>query len=35
MDVMRHRVMVTYEADAEGLISENIVTKIFEEIPVP
>jgi MoxR-like ATPase len=35
MDVMRHRVMVTYEADAEGLTSEHIVSKILEEIPVP
>jgi MoxR-like ATPase len=35
MDVMRHRVMVTYEADAEGLTSEHIVTKILDEIPVP
>jgi len=35
MDVMRHRVMVTYEADAEGLTSEHIVGKILEEIPVP
>ncbi len=35
MDVMRHRVMVTYEADAEGLTSEHIVGKILDEIPVP
>ena len=35
MDVLRHRVMVTYEADAEGLSSEHIVAKILDEIPVP
>jgi len=35
MDVLRHRVAVTYEADAEGLTGENIVTTILEEVPVP
>ena len=35
MDVLRHRIAVTYEADAEGLTGENIVTKILEEVPVP
>ena len=35
MDVLRHRLMVTYEADAEGLTSEHIVAKILQEIPVP
>ncbi len=35
MDVLRHRVSVTYEAEAENLSSENIVEKIFETLPVP
>ncbi|MDK3156790.1 MoxR family ATPase [Kamptonema cortianum] len=35
MDVLRHRVAVTYEAEAENLSSEDIVTKIFETLPVP
>lgn len=35
MDVLRHRVSVTYESDAEGLTSEALVTRILEEIPVP
>ena len=35
MDVLRHRLMVTYEADAEGLTSEHIVARILQEIPVP
>jgi MoxR-like ATPase len=35
MDVMRHRILVTYEADAEGLTCEHIVSKILQEIPVP
>jgi MoxR-like ATPase len=35
MDVMRHRVTVTYEAEAEGLDSEKIITRILDELPVP
>lgn len=35
MDVLRHRVIVTYEAEAEDLTSEDIITKIFETVPVP
>lgn len=35
MDVLRHRIAVTYEAEAEGLTSENIIQTIFDEIPVP
>ena len=35
MDVLRHRVIVTYEAEAEEMTSEDIVKKIFDEIEVP
>ncbi len=35
MDVLRHRVIISYEAEAEDMTSEDIVTKIFETIPVP
>ena len=35
MDVLRHRVTVTYEAEAEEKTSETIITKIFNELPVP
>jgi MoxR-like ATPase len=35
MDVLRHRVTVTYEAEAEEKNSETVVTKIFNELPVP
>lgn len=35
MDVLRHRVIPTYEAEAEELTSEDIVKKVFEEIEVP
>jgi MoxR-like ATPase len=35
MDVLRHRVAVTFEAEAEEKTSETIVQKIFDELPVP
>ncbi|MBF0478652.1 MAG: MoxR family ATPase [Candidatus Omnitrophica bacterium] len=35
MDVLRHRVIVTYEAEAEEKTSEDVVTRIFNEVPVP
>ena len=35
MDVLRHRVIVTYEAEAEEKTSEDIVKRIFEEVEVP
>ncbi|OIO59352.1 MAG: ATPase [Verrucomicrobia bacterium CG_4_10_14_3_um_filter_43_23] len=35
MDVLRHRVIISYEAEAEGLTSENIVQKILDTVPVP
>lgn len=34
-DVMRHRIQVSYEAEAEGLTSEDIILKIFENVPTP
>ncbi|MDG5814281.1 AAA family ATPase [Chitinispirillales bacterium ANBcel5] len=35
MDVLRHRVLVTYEAEAENITSEQIVQKIFDSVEVP
>ena len=35
MDVLRHRVTITYEAEAEEKTTESIVQKIFDELPVP
>src|SRR6202795_1777761 len=35
MDVLRHRVTVTYEAEAEEKTSEIVIQKIFDELPVP
>ena len=35
LDVLRHRVTLTYEAEAEEKTSEDIVKRIFDELPVP
>jgi MoxR-like ATPase len=35
MDVLRHRVSVTYEAEAENVTAENIIEKILHTLPVP
>ena len=35
MDVLRHRVIVSYEAEAEDMTSEKIIKRIFDEVPVP
>src|ERR1700710_761631 len=35
MDVLRHRVAITYEAEAEEKTSETVIQKIFNELPVP
>lgn len=35
MDVLRHRIIVTYEAEAEEITSENIVRQVFDHIEVP
>jgi MoxR-like ATPase len=35
MDVLRHRIILTYEAEAEELSTEDIVQKIFDTIEVP
>jgi len=35
LDVLRHRVIVTYEAEAEEMTSEDVVRKIFDQVEVP
>ena len=35
MDVLRHRVRVTYEAEAENISSEDVIRRILEAVPVP
>ena len=34
-DVLRHRVILTYEAEAEEVTAEDVVRKLFEQIEVP
>ncbi len=35
LDVLRHRVIITYEAEAENLTSEDVVKRVFDTLPVP
>jgi MoxR-like ATPase len=35
LDVLRHRVSVTYEAEAENITSEDVIHKILDALPVP
>jgi MoxR-like ATPase len=34
-DVLRHRVITTYEAEAEGLTSVDVIRKVFDSVRVP
>ena len=34
-DIMRHRILVSYEADAEGLSPDDLLQRILDHIPVP
>ena len=34
-DILRHRIIKTYEAEAAGVVSEDLIDKIFETLPVP
>jgi len=35
VEVLRHRVVPTYEAEAEGLNSDALVSRVLETVPVP
>ena len=35
LDVLRHRVILTYRADAEGVGPDALLGRIFEAVPVP
>ena len=35
LDVLRHRVILTYEAEAEQMTSDDVVRKVLESVPVP
>ena len=34
-DVLRHRIGVTYEAEAENVCSEDIINQILNKVEVP
>lgn len=34
-DVLRHRILLTYEAEAEGKVSDEILHQIFDHVEVP
>ena len=34
-DVLRHRVSITYEAEAEDLSSDDLLKRIFDHLKVP
>lgn len=35
MDVLRHRILTTYEAEAAGLNSADLIQQVFDHLPVP
>jgi MoxR-like ATPase len=35
VDILRHRVIITYEAEAENITSEEIIQRIFDKVEVP
>jgi MoxR-like ATPase len=34
-DVLRHRLILSYEGEAEGITSDDIVNQILSEVPIP
>jgi MoxR-like ATPase len=34
-DVLRHRILLTYEAEAEEITTDTIITRILNKVPVP
>jgi MoxR-like ATPase len=35
MDVLRHRVLTTYEAEADGIAAEDLIQQVFDHVAVP
>jgi len=35
LDVLRHRIIPSYEAEAEEITAETIIKKIFDTVPIP
>jgi len=34
-DILRHRIILSYEAEAEDISTEQIISRIFDSVPVP
>ncbi len=34
-DVLRHRIILTFEAEAEGVVTEEVICRLLEHVPVP
>jgi MoxR-like ATPase len=34
-DVLRHRIILSYEAEAEGKTTDHLVRSVFDQVPVP
>ena len=34
-DILRHRILLSYEAEAANITSDNIITGILAKVPVP
>ena len=34
-DVLRHRIILTYEAEAQAVTTDGIIKKIFNAVPIP
>jgi MoxR-like ATPase len=35
IDVLRHRILLTYEAEAESITAETVISRILNTVPVP
>lgn len=34
-DILRHRILLSYEAEAEGVTSEDVIKQLLDKLPVP
>ena len=34
-DVLRHRILASYEAEAQGKTTDHVIAQILENVPVP
>ena len=33
--ILRHRIILSYEAEAEDITTDNIINRIYESVPTP